>query len=116
MANNIPTDSCIFFYSYSNGTYTYYPTVQYTFMYFTKKKTAYNCTHTHTQTNISEGKPVAALPLPTYEQSQKFEQDGVLELVVEQEPEQHMRSQLVAKKPPGSCLDFTLFCLCELNS
>lgn len=53
--------------------------------------------------------PEKAIPLPTYEQSQKFEQDGVLE-IEEEEPEQ-VHTPSCTSKPPGTCLDFTMFFL-----
>ena len=67
-------------------------------------------THTHTHTVY---KPETALPLPTYAQSQKYEQDGVLELSEDEEPDS-TTTRNTTTKLPGSCLDFTLFFLSKL--
>ncbi len=67
--------------------------------------------HTHTQTPVYEADKV--IPLPTYDQSQKYEQDGVLEIDEDEEPEL-TQGLSVMSKPPGTCLDFTMFFLCEL--
>ena len=66
---------------------------------------------THTHTSVYEADKV--IPLPSYDQSQKYEQDGVLEMEEDEEPEP-TQSLSVMSKPPGTCLDFTMFFLCEL--
>ena len=45
------------------------------------------------------------IPLPTYDQSQKYEQDGVLEIDEDEEPEL-TQGLSVMSKPPGTCLDW----------
>ena len=71
-------------------------------------KASQDDTHTHTHTPVY--KPETALPLPTYAQSQKYEQDGVLELSEDEEPDS-TTTRNTTTKLPGSCLDFTLFFL-----
>ncbi|XP_064404865.1 uncharacterized protein LOC135350084 [Halichondria panicea] len=63
---------------------------------------------TKTKAEVYEADKV--IPLPSYDQSQKYEQDGVLEMEEDEEPEP-TQSLSVMSKPPGTCLDFTMFFL-----
>ncbi len=51
------------------------------------------------------------IPLPTYDQSQKYEQDGVLD--IEEDEEDLGQRPMMSHKLPGTCLDFTLFFFCK---
>ncbi len=53
------------------------------------------------------------IPLPTYDQSQKYEHDGVL-VELEEDDEEVPQRLVGSQKLPGTCLDFTLFFFCEL--
>lgn len=56
------------------------------------------------------------IPLPTYDQSQKYEHDGVLEVEEDDEEVSQQPTAMVGQKLPGTCLDFTLFFMCTLRS
>ena len=73
--------------------------------------------HTHT-TEYTPTPPTyaTALPLPTYEQSEKYEKEGILEL----SDKEHTRSSdtvyetIPHRSDRGTCCEFTVFFLSKL--